>query len=246
MCTGNLLAVHSFIPSFTHLSTPNQHSSGQALFRLRRWRKQTGAERGVRGRGAILLTLQDLGGKSGSDSLAVIPYRAPGRASPPRGSLPPQPVLTGWQWSPPPSSPMKSLSGSSTLVLVVWAFVPIPPPPAVLWCIWEQGPGQGLRGDYRSPPAKERKRKDQTFEALGCWLGASWLKGPRLIPLRLCLQCPPGPSGELWEATGPWHGGPSLEGLCCWLWACECLGSVGGPQAVTPAHGLCSHSHRLP
>lgn len=45
MTKSFLLFTHSFIPSFIHSSTPNQHNSGQALFQAQEMEKQTKAER---------------------------------------------------------------------------------------------------------------------------------------------------------------------------------------------------------
>ena len=45
MLKSSSLFTHSFIPSFIHSSTPNQHNSGQALLQVQEMEKQTKAER---------------------------------------------------------------------------------------------------------------------------------------------------------------------------------------------------------
>lgn len=45
MLKSSSLFTHLLIPSFIHSSTPNQHSSGQALFKAQEMEKQTKAER---------------------------------------------------------------------------------------------------------------------------------------------------------------------------------------------------------
>ena len=77
-----------------------------------------------------------------------------------------------------------------------------------------RGPGQGLRGDWVSLlQRKGKERKDQTLKAFECWLGASWPEGRTAYPSDSACSAHPGPpQPELCEATGPWRGGPSLEG----------------------------------